>query len=393
MMAMAHPFRRMMPPVHSPVVLPALARALASGITRGSGGPGELEEELRRTFDVESVVLTDSGTSALVLAYRMVARRNRRVAIPAYGCPDLVSAALQADVGLRLYDIDPRTLSPDPASVEEVLGRGVDAIVVVHFFGLPADVPMVMAMAEKRGVRVIEDAAQGAGGFLGGRRLGSLAALSVLSFGRGKGITGGRGGALMVQGSSLVAEAETLRPRATRGTDWKGLSMALAQRILARPALYGIPASIPTLRLGEMVYHDAAEPGGMGWGNATLAAEAVRGMEEDAEGRRAVARILRSLLEPKTEEVFPYDTIEGGTPGYLRFPAMARGRKPAPDLGILRVYPVPLTDLSQTRGALVDGESAGEGCTLLSKYLLTLPTHRQVADKDMARIADWAERG
>ena len=68
---------------------------------------------------------------------------------------------------------------------------------VVHLYGVPADPEPVRAALAGAGAVLIEDAAQGAGASLRGRPLGGFGDLSVLSFGRGKGNTAGRGGALL----------------------------------------------------------------------------------------------------------------------------------------------------------------------------------------------------
>jgi hypothetical protein len=384
-------FRRAVPPVLSTVSLPAVGRAVAAGIVGKTQACEELSEWLSAVFGARRVVLTDSGTSALVVAFRMVARKRRIVGIPAFGCPDLVSAALRADVRLRLYDLDPRTLSPDPDSLGDLLGRGVDAIVVVHYFGFPGNLPMVTAMAEESGAHVIEDAAQGAGGSLEGRLLGGIGPLSILSFGRGKGVTGGSGGALVIRDPDLLEAVETTEPVLAGRTRWNGLAAAVLQKFLARPSLYGIPLAIPNLRLGEMVFRPAGEPRGIGCGNAVLAYDALLRLKEEATRRASTARRLVEILGTGGTEYGPCVSIPGGEPGYLRVPAVLPDNQPAPWLGIWRAYPRAIPELPESRPILLDGENGGPGCTLLSRALLTLPTHHQVKDRDLSRIAQWAE--
>jgi dTDP-4-amino-4,6-dideoxygalactose transaminase len=154
-------------------------------------------ETLRERFGARDVILTDSGTSALILALRSLLPQGATIAYPAYACVDLTAVALRARMRVRLYDLDPATLSPDLDSVRAAIGRGVDAIVVAHLYGYPADVAGVEELAALHGIPVIEDAAQGAGGTVRGMRLGSLGDVSILSFGRGKGTTCGSGGALL----------------------------------------------------------------------------------------------------------------------------------------------------------------------------------------------------
>ncbi|MCU0622035.1 MAG: DegT/DnrJ/EryC1/StrS family aminotransferase, partial [Gemmatimonadales bacterium] len=229
-----------------------LASLLSGGAALALGGVrarAEVEALVRDAWRPLDAVLLDSGTSALTLALTLAAEgaaggAARLVALPAYGCFDLATAAVGADVQVVLYDVDPRTLGPDWPSFERALALRPGAVVVAHFYGVPVDVPRAAALAERAGVVLVEDAAQGIGAGIGDRPLGSLGSLGVLSFGRGKGRTGGGGGALLAndaRGAALLAEARGRVGRARRGLGpMVGLT---AQWLLGRPSLYWIPAS------------------------------------------------------------------------------------------------------------------------------------------------------
>src|SRR5262249_55409838 len=155
-------------------------------------------------------------------------------------------AADAAGVSFVLYDLDPGTLGPELASLRRTLEQGASVVVAVHLYGTPVDLPVLETMARDANAILIEDAAQGTGGRLGGRPLGSLGRYAVLSFGRGKGMTGGRGGALLANtpdAAVRLREAETLIGRAHAST--RDAVTLLAQWILARPSLYGLPLGMP----------------------------------------------------------------------------------------------------------------------------------------------------
>src|SRR5512134_2129059 len=186
-------------PVHSPLSPRALAGGVLAALGRAEPGP-RVERGLRDGLDARAVLGTDSGTTALRLALWAVADGRRLpIALPAYGCYDLATAAIGAGVRVVLYDIDPDTLGPDPDELHALCAAGVAAIVVAHLFGIPVDMRVVNDVAAAAGVPVIEDAAQGGGAALDGRPLGAWGSLVVLSFGRGKGTTAGRGGALVAR--------------------------------------------------------------------------------------------------------------------------------------------------------------------------------------------------
>ncbi len=197
-----------LPPVHSPITLAALGRGVRafSGGSAARRAEAEIGDWLERSFSPRRWHLVDSGTSAIRLAlqHAVAGHATRRIALPAYGCYDLATACDGAEVEVVLYDLDPGTLGPDWNSYEAALDSGPAAVVLVHLYGVPVDLDRATSLARRRGVRVIEDAAQGAGGSWQGKALGSFGDYAVLSFGRGKGITGGGGGALLLHTEAAV---------------------------------------------------------------------------------------------------------------------------------------------------------------------------------------------
>lgn len=377
--------------VASPISIAAVARA-AVGSARGARPALAAARALiRDRYGASSVVPTDSGTSALVLALQLAVPRGGVVGFPGYACVDLAAAALFAGVRVRLYDVDPATLSADLDSVDRVLQRGVDAIVVAHLFGYPADVPAVRAHAAAAGVTVIEDAAQGAGGTLGDRPLGSLGDVSVLSFGRGKGLCAGGGGALLGFGAAWDARLAQVQLPAP-GFGWAGLAKTAVQWGLGRPSLYAIPSMIPGLRLGEMVYHPASRPGSMSRGSSALLASAFARSGPALAARRLRARALESAARDAPRVAVAH-AIAGSEPGYLRFPVrdVSGARHQNAALGILRSYPQTLAEQPQLAPILVPGEPETPGSVELRRSLFTLPTHAFVTDADVAAMRRWLE--
>lgn len=348
---------------------------------------------LRRRYGSVDALLTDSGTSALIVALRKILPPGGTVAYPAYGCIDLTTAALGAGVHVRLYDVDPATLSPDLDSVRAVVRRGVDAIVVAHLYGYPADMIGVRELAAEQGIPVIEDAAQGAGGSLGGALLGSLGDVAILSFARGKGTTGGSGGALLVRTPALAEWTRTARSdlqAASRG-GMDVLSLA-AQRLLSHPYLYRFPASIPGLKLGEMVYHPPRPPRAMSPASAAVLRWTLEQEAREVAGRRARARDLLSRMR-ETPYVVAVRPIAGGESGFLRLAFIDTGgtRVPRSDLGALRGYPLTLGQHPQLGPLILPGETAGKGSEFLRDRLFTVPTHSRVDRSDLACLAEWLD--
>src|ERR1051326_719224 len=266
------------------ITLSSLARASVAQFDRRATVVSELEKKLRHEFSASACVLTDSGTSALVLALRLLLPRGGIVGLPGYGCVDITSAVKVAGLQARLYAIDPATLSPDLDSVKRLLERGVDALLAAHYYGYPADVPAVRSLASQYGVPVLEDAAQASGAFLNGERVGALGEVSVLSFGHGKGLFGGRGGALLVRstgGHRCPEQSSSLGDR--RGI--AELLAAAGQWGFGRPGLGAIPASIPSRRRGEGGSRPAQEPRSLSRVAASLTLTALANEARDRQSR------------------------------------------------------------------------------------------------------------
>jgi perosamine synthetase len=374
-------------PVYSPVTVGSVAAAFAALLTGGARARARVEELVRAEYGPRDLLLLDSGTSALTLALRAIrleaaeAGRAPLVALPGYGCFDLATAAVGADVRVVLYDLDPTTLGPDWPSLERALAHRPAGVVIAHLYGVPVDVSRVARLASAVDAVVVDDAAQGVGASIAGRPVGSFGSLGVLSFGRGKGRTGGGGGALLAndeRGAALLARARPLAGPASRGV--RAAVLLKAQWLLGRPSLYWIPASLPFLGLGETPYH-APHPE-MGMPDACVAALAATWQEcgREVERRRAAARSWRRVLP--LEWVVPESETRDAVRGDLRLAVVAPGevRAVAERLGggAMPGYPMALGSLPALAGRLAAG-AACPGAAQLADRLLTLPCHRHVA--------------
>src|SRR5262245_20162459 len=211
-------------PAHSPLSFRALASGLVGAL--GSDARAHLVGQIRAHWGAKNVALTGSGTDALTLALRAaLLDRPRVVALPAYGCYDLATAVVGSHARAVLYDIEPDTLAPDLESLARALKHQPGALVLVHHYGVPIDVPAISTLAARHETLLIEDAAQGIGAALRSRPAGSFGSLAVLSFGRGKGLTGGSGGAVLAHddvGAEIVNQIRALLPES--GAGWSAFA-------------------------------------------------------------------------------------------------------------------------------------------------------------------------
>jgi dTDP-4-amino-4,6-dideoxygalactose transaminase len=383
-------------PAYSPLPLRALMAGAAGLLGGAESARVAVTAALARAFGAADVLLTDSGTGALTLAIRgcLAERPGTAVALPAYGCYDLATAADGASAPVVLYDLVPETLAPDAASLDRALQRGVGAVVLVHLYGVPADPYPVRAAAVRAGAWLIEDAAQGAGASLRGRVLGSFGDIAVLSFGRGKGNTSGRGGALLARGAAGASVMS--RARAEASAPLRGLKEYVqlkAQWLVGRPSLYAVPAALPFLQLGETIYHVPSPVRTMSDVAArTLAVTLALGRREAAVRRAHAAR----LLERCGAGLTAVRMSAGAEPGYLRLPFLAApgaraaaASAEARALGIMPGYPRALCELEGFVERVVNRGDAFPGARLLAERLVTAPAHSRLSDRDSEALRAW----
>lgn len=383
---------RRVAPVYSPISAASLwAAAWASSGKRLAPVPADFTP-LRARYPTKDIIFTNSGTAALCLALRATAhavrkgRPSARVALPAFCCPDIGTAAVGAGYGILLYDVDPATLGPDTGSLSRALSRGATHVVVTHLFGRPVDVPAITALAQGEGAIVIEDAAQHAGGRWQGVRAGALASWSVLSFGRGKGLNAGGGGAVLFDPGTLTESSPLLAPR------WKSLRTVLtaaAAELFVHPATYWGLAAIPALHIGETRYHEPSPVAGPSAANLALLAAALEAEPRVLAERQRIEAWYCEQLDSRPQLMLS-PILPAGTSGALRFPVrIAREHaKRLARFGVARSYPRTLAAYPELAAHIEGPVEPLPGASALAQTLHTLPTHALATDSDRWAIVE-----
>jgi dTDP-4-amino-4,6-dideoxygalactose transaminase len=180
---------------------PFTARA-AELITKLAGGVGTL--------------LTPSCTHALEMtALLLDLEPGDEVIMPSFTFVSTANAyALRGAVPV-FVDVRPDTLNLDETQIEAAITARTKAIVVVHYAGVAVEMDAVLAIADKHGLKVIEDNAHGLGGSYQGRPLGSIGQMATQSFHGTKNVHCGEGGALVLNDADLLQRAEVIREKGT----------------------------------------------------------------------------------------------------------------------------------------------------------------------------------
>jgi dTDP-4-amino-4,6-dideoxygalactose transaminase len=171
-----------------------------------------LEEKL----DCNKALLTHSCTAALEIAAILAdIRPGDEVIMPSYTFVSTANAFVLRGGVPVFVDIRPDTLNIDERLIEKAITARSKAIVPVHYAGVACEMDTIMKIAEKHGLMVIEDAAQGVMARYKGRPLGSIGDLGCYSFHETKNIVSGEGGALLINNPEFVERAEIVREKGT----------------------------------------------------------------------------------------------------------------------------------------------------------------------------------
>lgn len=175
------------------------------------------ESWFEEQFGAKSVMLTPSCTAALEMAAIILnISPGDEVIMPSYTFVSTANAFVIHGAKVVFVDIDPTTMNIDVKKIESAITPRTKAIVPVHYAGIGCDMDAIMELAEKYNLKVIEDAAQGVMSQYKGKHLGTIGHIGCYSFHETKNYTsGGEGGAILINDSSLIERAKIIREKGT----------------------------------------------------------------------------------------------------------------------------------------------------------------------------------
>jgi dTDP-4-amino-4,6-dideoxygalactose transaminase len=171
---------------------------------------------LEQRTGCRKALLTHSCTAALEMAAILAdLQPGDEVIMPSYTFVSTANAFVLRGAVPVFVDIRPDTLNLDERKIEAAITPRTRAIAPVHYAGVGCDMDAIMAIAERHGLLVIEDAAQGVLARYRDRPLGAIGHLGAFSFHETKNIISGEGGALLINDPALAERAEIIREKGT----------------------------------------------------------------------------------------------------------------------------------------------------------------------------------
>jgi dTDP-4-amino-4,6-dideoxygalactose transaminase len=339
-------------------VMDAARRVLESGHFVLGPEVAGFEEEFAAYCRVDHAICVNTGTSALHLALLAVGVEpgDEVITVP---MTFVATVAAIGYTGARpvFVDVDPLTLTMDPAQLEAAINERTKAIVPVHLYGQAADMQPILEIGRRHGIAVVEDACQAHGAEHRGARAGSMGDLGCFSFYPGKNLGAyGEGGAVTTDDPDLAAKVRVLR-------DWGGKQKYLHTEKGFNYRLPEIQAAFLRVKL--------------------------RRLEEWTEARRAHARLYDLLLSEQVRT--PAERLVNRHVYHLyvvRFTdrEAMRDRLHAAQIGTGIHYPVPVHlqpawgDLGYRRGEFPVSEAAAD-------EVLSLPMYPELEDDAITEVA------
>lgn len=194
-----------------------IAQAHARGHLAGDGSfTKQCSKWLEARIGASKALLTHSCTAALEMAAILAdLKPGDEVIMPSYTFVSTANAFVLRGAVPVFVDIRPDTLNIDETKIEAAITERTRAIVPVHYAGVACEMDVIMDIARRHGLLVIEDAAQAVSANYKGRPLGSIGHMAALSFHETKNIISGEGGALLVNDPRFVERAEIIREKGT----------------------------------------------------------------------------------------------------------------------------------------------------------------------------------
>jgi perosamine synthetase len=203
-------------PLASPIIgksdIKAVVKVMKSGCLAQGPRVAEFEDRFSEFVDGRHCIAVNSGTSALHLALLALGiGEGDEVIVPSFTFAATANSVSLAGAKPVFVDIDPITYTIDPISIQAAITSRTKAIQVVHLYGMPANMDLILALAKKYKLLVVEDAAQAHLASINRQPVGTFGDAAAFSFYPTKNMTSGEGGMIVVANPDHARICKLLR--------------------------------------------------------------------------------------------------------------------------------------------------------------------------------------
>lgn len=322
------------------------------------------EEEFADYLGARHVIGVGNGTDALVVALKALGvGTGDEVITAANSYVATAEAIVLAGAAPVLVDVDADTFNLDPQLVAEAVTERTAAVIPVHLYGRPANLSPILALAERHGFVVLEDAAQAHGAVYDGRRVADIGALGCFSFYPTKNLGAfGDAGAIVTSDDSLADRARRLR-------DHGGLTADEHLMIAQNSRMDALQAAVLSVKLPHLDMWNAQRR------------QHAAGYAHRAEEHGLTDRIV---LPPADHPGHVHHIYVTQVPGGRRDAVLTSLRRAGVGAGVHYPRPIHLTEAFSHLGLAgqlpVSERLAGE--------ILSLPMYPQLTEDDLDYVID-----
>lgn len=371
-----------------------------------AGNPIILNPSLSTEQDIESLFklwrARFFGSGAMALAAAIIATIKKlgisdpEVLLPAYGCPELVSAVLYAGAKPILVDLESKRPWLSLKDVKSKLTNNTVAIIAVDLFGIPERIKELREITKNSQVTIIEDSAQYFPENIS--KYSWQGDLVILSFGRGKPVSLLGGGAVLTNDTGLLKylpEVTEHTIESLTGLPFSFKLKAALYNCLISPRLYWIPNVLPFLGLGEVNYNPMKEIQSFPAQNFSLLKPNIENYQ--ASGKQAQQRLSEKLSQIDSDGFLDLTVVCGAeNTKLIRYPILVKNQGQRDSLfnklsrkglGATKMYKTPLSEIKGLEHIL-SGQGLFPNAKVFSQTLLTLPVHEHVEQDHVQKIQD-----
>ena len=363
------------------------------------GGKATLQAALQKQLHVAWCGLSGSGTSAIYATLRALRKHSDKteVVLPAYTAPSLILPIRKAGLTPVLCDISPETLNSGSQEMLPCVTSNTLAIMPVHMFGLPTDVPQMNQHLKNTNVFTIEDAASAMGAEIDGIPVATQSDIGIYSFNRGKNLSTFTGGAALTNREDLIADIDAEintfpHPNLKYALKIRAFSVALS--LVVHPLGYSLLHPLAS-KFKYTSLHTDFHTWAYTHYQARLGLRLIRKLEHFTNKRAQNAQYLIQSLSDIDGVKLP-QVLANSRPAYNQFPILLPDETTRETVhqAILQtgleatlLYPDPIHRLYPD---IWDGQGADPfpNATTVSKRILLLPVHPLVPQKALAKATE-----